>query len=203
MKLRHIVLGSLLAIAASSSALAASYNFNVGYNGGGSAVLLAGDNPLSTPVQVGDSFQYDLIAQGGGQWTVLSGAEVFPLFALSVAESAYRSADWTLTLKNNGATVFSSSKTNVSQAFVHMGTNSLALPTGLVFDQWSLNYSLLSSQSVTSTAVSLLPWGGAPEQYSPDVLSFAVAVPEPSTYALMLAGVAGVGMLARRRAKQR
>ena len=48
-------------------------------------------------------------------------------------------------------------------------------------------------------AGSLCHWG-TPAVYADDVsITLSRPIPEPSTYALMLAGLAGVGFLARRR----
>ena len=183
------------------AANAASYNFSVNYSGGGVAALAAGsDDPLTTALHAGDNFVYTLSGTGGGQWTSLSGAGVFPLFAMTVAESGHRTGDLTLDLKLGGVTVFSLAENGVGTAFVHIGTNTDAVPTGLVFDQWVLTETLVSSDVADSTPNSLLPWPGqSPEVHDATAFSYAAGVPEPATWALMIGGFGLAGASLRRR----
>ena len=103
-----------------------------------------------------------------------------------------------------------------------MGTNTISLPTGLVFDRWELRYSLISAVEVISeedpeNPGSFIDVRGGPSATSPSSLLpiFGIVdntlvgnasttiygpVPEPSTWALWLAGAAGLGVAARRRA---
>lgn len=188
----------ILASSYFSPAWATAYDFNVLYAGNNQAILAPGsDHPVGTSLVAGDSFEYRLIAQGPGEWTVLTDSEIFPFFALGVEESAERTADWTLTLLNNGAAVYSATTSADWNAFIHLGTNDLALPTGLVFDEIDLNYTLLSSTSTYSTPDILLPYPGMGPEYNADG-ALAYAVPEPSSYAMMLAGLAAVTWAGRR-----
>ena len=203
-KIRHTLALTLLCYAA-APAVAAPYNFDVLYSGGGNAVLAAGsDDPLTTTMVAGDSFVYTLSAQGGAEWKVINGSSIFPLFALPVAEDGTRVGDFTLSLLNNGGNVYTYSELGASNSFVHLGTNTVTLAAGLEFDTISLSYTV-NSANAGSTPTSLLPWPGlAPEQYSPDSITYtqAQAVPEPSTYGLMALGLGVVGFAARRRASK-
>jgi hypothetical protein len=185
-----------------SAASAASYNFSVNYSGANNAVLAGGsDDPLATALHAGDSFVYTLSGTGGGKWTSLSGAGVFPLFAMDISESGTRVGNLTLDLKLGGVTVFSLAENGVSTSFVHLGTNTDSVPLGLVFDQWVLSDTIVSSNVPDSTPSSLLPWpGSAPEIYSPSAFSYSSgAVPEPATWALMIGGFGLAGVTLRRR----
>ena len=201
MKIRFLNLILAMAVTGLSPANASTYEFNVLYGGHDMATLAAvSDDPLATSLVVGDSFDYRLIAQGLGEWTVLSDTEIFPFFSLPVIEFAERTGDWTLTLSNNGAIVYATSEIASANAYIHMGTNALNLQPGLVFDEIELNYTLTSSTSEFSTPESLLPWPGVGPENNPYVdtpAPLAYAVPEPSTYAMFLAGLLVLGLSLR------
>lgn len=180
-----------LALALLAPANATVYTFNVNYSGGGVANLAGGsDDPLATTMNAGDSFTYNLLAQGG-VWNTISADSIFPLFSFAVSEAGTRTGDFTLNLKSGGATIFSYSELGAINSFVHLGTNAVPLPNGLTFDEWSLSYTILAADT-TSTPISLLPWPGqAPEQRNPRVITYT-SVPEPSTLLMLLVGVAGL-----------
>jgi PEP-CTERM motif len=207
MKFKHWLLCA--AALAGTSAQAASYNFDVSYFGSGVAGLVAGsDDPNNQMLAGGDSFNWSISAQNNDQWLVVAGTPegFFPLMAFGTVEDGVRTGDFTLTLKNNGSTVFTLIETASQQSFVHIGTNEVVLNTGLVFDQMQLSYSLTSAVSeqdptvaVNTTLTGLLPIFGAPEQNTSDQNIIYGPVPEPGTYLLLLAGLAGVGWVARQR----
>ena len=92
--------------------------------------------------------------------------------------------------------MFSDTENGITNSFVHLGTNTETLSPGLMFDQISLTYALTNA-SGTSTPVFLLPYPGlAPEQYSPNNISFAA--PEPTSLALLGAGLYGFWVVRRR-----
>lgn len=187
------------------SAQAANYNFDVLYSGNNNAVLAGGsDDPVGQSILDGDSFLWTITAQSGAEWRVIDTAGYFPLMGLPVYDSGARDGDWTLTLKNNGGDVFTTSETHSIQQYVHMGTNTIDLTAGLVFDAMELNYTLNNftpeDPSYPDNVIQgLLPIFGAPEMnsYSPGIIY--APVPEPGTYALLAAGLAVVAGVARRR----
>lgn len=197
------------AVFAGTSAQAASYNFDVNYFGNGNAMLVAGsDDPTASTLIGGDDFNWTITAQNDGEWLVVApdSQGYFPLMAFGTQEDGKRNSDFTLTLKNNGSEVFSLSQTGSEQFFVHMGTNTVVLDSGLVFDQMLLNYTLnfaLSEdgleQPIGSTPTGLLPIFGAPEQNESFPGIIYSPVPEPTSGLLLLAGLAGLGWVAKKR----
>lgn len=207
MKIKHWLL--CITALAGASAQAASYNFDVNYFGGGVATLAAGsDDPVNQMLVDGDGFNWSITAQNNDQWLVEVGTPLgfFPFMAFGTVEDGVRTGDFTLTLKNNGSTVHTLTETASVQSLVHIGTNEVVLSTGLVFDQMQLSYTLTSAVAesdptlaVSTTLSGLLPIFGAPEQNAFDPGIVYGPVPEPGTYLLLLAGLAGVGWVARQR----
>ena len=167
-------------------AWAANYTFDVLYSGFGNATLEAGsDDPVGTTLWDGDSFDWTITAQGLASWTVVTGGGFFPLQAFTTYEAGTRTGDFTLTLSNDGAPVYTTSETGAVNNYVHIGTNTINLTSGLVFDQMQLHYTLTTAieaeehavdpdnlQPIGSTLGGLLPIFGAPEAniYSPGII---------------------------------
>jgi hypothetical protein len=208
--LRSLLIALAFSGAVAAPAYASSFNFNVLYSGNGNAALAVGsDDPVGRAISPGDSFLWTITATNG-EWHVDVTRDYFPLMAFPVQGHGERTGDWTLNLLNGGASVFTASDSgpNSIQDFAHMGTNEIGLTSGLVFDDMQLNYTLNGyvpnvppDGPAGTTIQGLLPYLGAPEQNEafPGISYVTNPIPEPSTYALMLAGLAGVGFMARRR----
>jgi hypothetical protein len=193
---RNLLIGTAMLFALAAPAAAANYNFNVIYSGGGVAALAAGsDDPTTTALVAGDTFTYRLTAAGSGEWTTLQAGGIFPFFALNISNSGTRTLDFNLDLNNNGSSIFNYSEMGATNSFIHLGTNTVAFGAGLVWDEYELSATLLSSDTATTNPAGLLPWPGqGPEQYQPAFIAFhANAVPEPASWALMILGFAAVG----------
>ncbi|MDG3002343.1 PEP-CTERM sorting domain-containing protein [Paludisphaera mucosa] len=204
-----LLLAGLALAAAPRAEAGTSYNFSVLYFGGGLASQAPGsDTIVGTTLFDDDTFTWDIKAQGGA-WQVLADTFSFPLMAFGVQEAGLRVGDFTLTLKNAGVDVLTTSEVGAEQRYVHVGTNTIFLTQGLVFDEMFLSYHLITAVTddpnvpvtpIGSTISGLLPIFGAPEFTSPGSVVYGAAVPEPTSMALMLVGLCGLG-LARRRGR--
>lgn len=193
-----------LAFASASSAQAASFIFSVDYDGTTASLAAGSDDPLATTLVAGDTFTYSLNATGGQGWTTIAAGSLFPFFALTVAESGDRMVDYDLNLNRMGSSIFSDSDAGITNSFVHVGTNSVDIVSGLEFDQYVLDVTILAG-SDAATANTLLPWpGDAPEERFASNITFgqlAAAVPEPATWAFMIFGFGAIGGAMRRQRK--
>lgn len=222
-RLRLAAFASLLV--ASSPGWAAAYAFDVIYEGAGQAALAPGStDPRLVTLQAGDTFSWTISALPGYRWSVLTGGDVFPMMAFGVAESAFRTSDHVLTLSSFGTTTLSLVSAAEVQSLVHMGTNEVTVPTGLVFDRLHLDYTLLSAYEaiqvadpnrpddpdafievpgdpIGSTPTTILPIFGMLDNTQVANTSITVygPVPEPATWAFWLAGLAAAGVAAKRR----
>ncbi|QOJ22851.1 MAG: PEP-CTERM sorting domain-containing protein [Gammaproteobacteria bacterium] len=215
MKKLTSVVGILAVFLLVEQSFAASYNFDILYNGGGSTSLETGsDDPIGTNLQPGDTYTWNLHTNASSFWRVDTGDSFFPLGAFGVNESAIRTGDFDLVLRNNGTNVFFTSEVAATMQWVHVGTNAISLATGLEFDEMQLSFALTSAV-VDYSFDPLLPENalngnpsdttingrmsifGAPEAYSG--ISLVSVVPEPEFYAMLLAGIGLLGIAARRR----
>ncbi len=208
--MRHListaVLGLLLLVA--PSARADFYRFQVQYSGSGQAALDPGsaDDPVGTTLHDGDSFAWTIRATGDGAWHVVAGGDFFPLMAFGVDEQGERTGDFTLTLRLDGVDVFTLTELGAVNNYVHVGTNSITLATGLVFDEMHLDYLLTTAiesadlaadpgnlKSIGSTINGLVPIFGTPDRnaFYPGI-TYTSAVPEPGSLAILISGMAVV-----------
>ena len=136
---------------------------------------------------------------------MITGGDFFPLFSFLTWDSGTRTANFTLKLLLDGAEQLVYSQNNASNSYAHIGTNTVNLATGLQFDEFSLQYRLISSDNVNNHPSSLLPWPGVgPEQnpYFVNQISYTdnpSQVPEPGSLALLGLGMTGLAFVRRRR----
>lgn len=194
-------------LALTPAAQAASYTFDVLYEGEGVASLAPGsDDPDATVLFDGDTFVWTLSIIDDRYWEVLESNDFFPLMAFAVNEPGDRNVDYVLTLYNDAADVYSETVSGAVNSSVHIGTNSVELDAGLKFDSMRLELSLFSatvdgdpSSPVPTSLNGLLPIFGAPENndFYPGIV--LAPVPEPQPWALATAGLIALGALGRRR----
>jgi hypothetical protein len=208
-RLAAILLAAVAAVGGATTASAASYLFEVEWDGSTASLLPGSDDPLSTTLVDGDDFTYSLLAAPGFAWSTLAAGDLFPLMGLPVNEAGDRVVDFSLDFLLMGSSVYSISEIGSQQSFVHIGTNTISFPGGLVIDQFLLKATLIQatepggSNAVDTTFADIVPVFGTPDQsrFDPqDAMAFGPvnsAVPEPSTWALLLLGFFGIGGLMR------
>lgn len=179
-----------LSLVAASPASAATYIFDIAYNGSAS-LALGSDNPLTTTLNVGDSFTYKLTATGG-YFQDPSAYNYFAALRVGPSSGGTRQIDYTYSLLNAGTSVQSGFSNNLATCCIHVG-KSINIGAGLIFDQLTFGATILPG-SVVSTPLSILPYSGVPHGFTE-----VAAVPEPSTWAMMLLGFTVVGFAMRRR----
>ncbi len=198
-----VAAAGLLAGLASPGSAATNYVFDVEYLGNDNAQLAPGsDDPVGAMLLPGDTFQWTIASADARFWRVETGGDFFPFMAFGVNPAGVRVGDFSLVLRNDGGDVFSLIGTDVTNQEVHLGTNTVTLPTGLDFDEMFLDYSLDSADDLgqpptpaNTTLEGLLPIFGAPEQnqFSPGI----VFIPEPGVAALGMAALVLVGRVRR------
>ncbi|MDX2476127.1 MAG: hypothetical protein QNL05_02050, partial [Gammaproteobacteria bacterium] len=140
------------------------YDFDVTHNGVSTVLDAGSDNPIGTNLAVGDIFNYNVRADVNDFWQVDTGGSFFPFFAFGSSDSATRTANITLSLLLDGVQQFTTSTAGLANSYVHIGTNSITLATGLQFDEMILDYDLTASDNVNNTISSYF-WK-APETFS-------------------------------------
>lgn len=195
-----------------TQAFATSYTFDEVYSGNGN-ISFTGVEPSGTVVNPGDTVDWTIQAQPSYFWQAVQNANIFPLMAFNVQEGASREVQYSLTLSDQGNPVFTDSET-VNDEWVHMGTSTVSLTQGLVFDEMQSNFTLLSSiyqntgdpsdplngTTTTSTISSDLPIFGTPDQnpyFSPGAVIFT-STPLPGALLFLGPGLVGLAAIRRR-----
>jgi hypothetical protein len=149
----------------------------------------------------GSAFLFDMTAMPGYQWEVTHGGEFFNFAALYATWTALRTGNVELELLNDGVSVFAHSEAGIKTFYNHVGTNSVNLPTGTVFDEVRMHYLLLSATSdgraVGTTLLGQLPTDGAPDHF-PGIV-FVSRVDEPEGLAMIVVGLGILGFRVTRR----
>jgi hypothetical protein len=151
-------------------------------------------------IAVGDSFNYNMGAAGNDFWKVDVANNFFPLLAFTTGESGTRGGTFYLDLLLDGISQFSLLPSAISNYSVHIGTNTVSLVAGLMFDEIILNYTLNSS-TVDTTIIDYVIGGSAPNVpggFASGISYNAVVVPPtdvpaPASLALIGLGIVALG----------
>jgi hypothetical protein len=178
---------------AADAGLNSSYSLYVMFNGSGT---LAGTIPVgSTGSLTGGSFSsltYTLYATNGATTFTSDSVTSTGSSTVVLGTGSLGTGDGTVTSGTTNGAVTSAGATVSNTSFLANSGSFFAAPVPF-YDLAFATFSNTSTQIVSSgTGFTIVNGGGA--------LNFAVSpIPEPSTYALMLAGLAVVGGVARRR----
>lgn len=191
-----LVAGAIATASFSQATQAAIYYFDYTYDGTSTFTTLSAAGSTFT---VGDTIQATFRADGAGYWTATAGTNVWTPQGINEAGTRYGDLYWDFS--NNGSTVDSGSALGLGSSAVHI-PQQVITSSSILFDQLSWNYTLTSSDSPTNTLNgSTFGFGGALGMYWNGTVTYyaAAPVPEPETYAMLLAGLGLLGFHARRR----
>ncbi len=141
------VIGLLLSFTV--SARAATFNYDIEYNGEIPSLALISDIPAGQALLPGDSFDLTVRAQGNSFFRVIEEFRQFVAASFVVAQGGTRIANIVTTLYLDDVIVHSAIDSEVAQHLVHIGAQSLSIPQGRDFDRLTLGYQLLDSDAPT------------------------------------------------------
>jgi hypothetical protein len=194
-----------LASFAGSQSVAASYVFDIVWDGSALSETSSGSGLSSTVLNKGDDFTLTLRAEGTGFWTTLKENSLFPL---NPRTNGYTRGDSTYDIMNDGQTVATDTNVNEWRCCAELGTARWeGLANGTVFDTVVMNYTLNTgwSQTLFSNGMSTSSFwrtdlfgNGTNFAYTEAAPS---EVPLPAGGVLLLSGMAGFAALRRRKAR--
>lgn len=188
-----------------------TYSFLVEYDGKMER-LLSKDNPLSTPIKVGESFAYTYSSAASGFWQLEGATNGFGSLLVSPATNS-KAGDWAVTVLLNDAVLLHDSYVDTLTSFFHIGkiaASSQSMPAGTRFDEIRISYTLnrLSSNgSAADSSINLadldpIYWGNNGKgglAAIPYHLHPAEPVPEPASFLLFAVGASVMGAFGARR----
>ena len=201
MKINKLAL-AVSALLISNQALAANYSFNYVALASNQFQAVGGD--FGSNIAIGDTVTFTLNASAGSAFLAQSSDTIWAILGIDGGGSRDSSYNWNF--YNNGSLVGSGATTESTGA-IHLGPTAMIGFDG-VFDKYVWNGTLNSSSSgdiniaadIGFNSPELINYGGF-WSYGETSAQFiqAAPVPEPETYAMMLAGLGLMGAIVRRR----
>lgn len=185
-----VPLVAALCLSTIASAQAATHYFNYSFDGTQSFV---NQTAAGSALEVGDTVEATFNAING-YWLPKTGDYIWTPQELTTSGS--RIGDLTYSLFLNGSLVDDGQVDGETSEFIHIPQN--FYPQPVAFDKLVWVYTLTSSTNPAEFNGGTFGYGASLRDgdQGPD---FIASVPEPHTYALALAGIALVGLTARKR----
>lgn len=193
MKKRFTALSAaLVAFLMTTSTYAASYSFN--YEASDSSHFQGVSGDFGSNINIGDTVTFTLSASAGNVFSASIGDHIWAILGLldSSVSGGTRSSDYSWNFYNQGTLVSSGSSIDESTYFVHMGPY-VSIDFNGLFDTYVWTATLNSSTTGNDNNAFDIALGDTSAKF------IATTVPEPDTYALFLAGLAGFGIFAGRK----
>jgi hypothetical protein len=201
-KMKYRILSSALTISVaflSLSAQATTFSYDYTYDG---STLTTNQTSEGSPLAVGDVVNLTLHTQGSDYWSATAGQDLWA--PISMQEAADRTGNATWSFLMNGFVLDSGSyfgQTSSAAHIINFTDPSIDVNFNEFKSSFTLTaYSLLDAGVTTNTLGPIFTMAaGSPEAFYIDTPTYVASVPEPETYAMMLAGLGLMGAIARRR----
>ena len=210
--MRGAVFGLAFTAMLATGAQAATYNFNLTYDGSNVSYDTGSDIAGGTVLNVGDKFIITLQTAGNAFWRVDSAyINKFAPLTFAMQESADRTANIATDFSRNGSTVNTITDTGIVQSEVHTGAQFWTLATGLEFDTVTLVWDFVANNplhggpntSTISALAQIFIFSSTNTFYNSSEISYNTpTVPLPAALPLLAASLAGLGFAGVRRRKK-
>lgn len=203
MNIKKLVL-AVSVVFASSQALAANYSFN--YVALSSSQFQAVSGDFGSNIAVGDTVTFNLNASSGNAFLASSGDSMWAILGIDGGGS--RVSDYSWSFYNQASLVGSGASSGEGTGAIHLGPY-VSIGFDGVFDKYSWTGTLTSSSTGDNNLAADIGYNSPPlanyggsfsyGETSAQFIQVAAPVPEPETYAMLLAGLGLLGAVVRRR----
>ena len=187
MKLKYLVVGALMALGAGAAAHATSIDFDSYATG--TALTSVGDVSFSL-IGGSDNGQTPLIGYGSAEPRGLSNSSVADYPTATVLDFSFASAVSGVSFYFNN---YGDNGASFYQAFDGLGN---LLESGALNSEDGFENNILSASGIKDLQFNNGE-GGANWYFAVNSINYSGAVPEPTTWAMMFAGVGAIGMALR------